>query len=129
MRRGMRRGLSKRIGCAKTQRQTLKGARAMADKSDLLDDVAAATIKAQAKEIERLRKENAELRKQLSAVAVDSPFVFKIVYSEFVDGEWVRSCRGVDPQVLDAPDSGVWLVEQLLKMLDEVRQPPAVEGE
>ena len=34
----------------------------MADKSDLLDDVAAATIKAQAKEIERLRKEVAKLR-------------------------------------------------------------------
>ena len=130
----------------------------MSDKADWLDELAEADakIEEQAKEIRRLEKEGAELRdtielerqeshrrwqwwqaakkdaealqKQFEVIAADSPFAFKIVYSEFVDGELVRSCRGVDPQVLDARDSGAWLVKQLRKMVDEVRQPPATEG-
>ena len=95
----------------------------MADKSDLLDDVAAATIKAQAKEIERLRKEVAKLRKSGGWQPIDTaPSGNVLLYYPAEHGknalsEWITIGLGRSDRFRKASH---WM---------PLPKPPAVEGE
>jgi hypothetical protein len=95
----------------------------MADKSDLLDDVAAATIKAQAKEIERLRKEVAKLRESTGWQPIETaPSGNVLLYYPAENGknalrEWITIGLGRSDRFRKASH---WM---------PLPKPPAVEGE